>query len=107
MEVTLFLGQDIWELGSGGVEKFFLCGGLDGLRNHWEMPPMGPKPQRCLEMLRSGEKKQFKSCVELHFTILASNVCACSPAAELVSFVERQVKNHHRAGSRQTDMSSR
>jgi len=65
--IPLFLGQKVWELESGGVEKFFLYGGLDGLRSHWEMPPRGPEPQRCLERPRSGEKKHFKACVETHF----------------------------------------
>lgn len=98
--VPLFLGQEVWELESGAVERFFLCGGLDGLRSHQEMPPRGPEHQRCLEMPRSGEKKQFKACVEMHFTIPAFNMCAYSPVAELVSFLERQVKMHCRAGSR-------
>ena len=77
--IPLFLGQEVWELESGGVEKFFLCGGLDGLRSHWEMPPRRPEPPRCLEMPRSGEKKQFKACVETHFTILAFNMCVHTP----------------------------
>lgn len=77
--VPLFLGQEVCELESGAVERFFLCGGLDGLRSHQEMPPRGPEHQRCLEMPRSGEKKQFKACVEMHFTILAFNICAHTP----------------------------
>lgn len=77
--IPLFPGQKVWELESGGVEMFFFCSGLDGLRSHQEMPPRGPAPQRCLEMPRSGEKKQFKTCMETHSTILAFNMCVRTP----------------------------
>lgn len=53
-----FVGQEAYKTESGGVGKLFLCGGLDGLKGHWEMTPRGSKPERCLSFLEMQSRQQ-------------------------------------------------
>lgn len=56
--ILLFLGQQVWKIESGGVGKLFFCGGLDGLKAHWEMTPRGSKSERCFSFLEIQSRQQ-------------------------------------------------